>query len=458
MAINNYIGTVDRNNAFEMGLRGFAQAAQEAKAQKLKMAQDLITSGAYQPTTQQQPTNMLQNVIQSLTGPKLGGQSMNVLGQNFQMQTPETKMANLKAQLAQIQGMNQGGGQPQGGSPMTADVAGGLPKSLPGYQVSPGDIDMSAGTVSPKVTMTTPMQQAEYEDKLIDIQNKQQAQKDNQETNQYAGMQPEEIQKQIAKNSPTEWAILKKLVSGDMTLKDLPVRNPAMVKRIIGDLAIAYPGFDEQKIAARRKTKLDFAAGGSIGKQATTAGTMIQHMYELRKAIDELGDTGFKPLNQLVQTGKRMFGPGSAPLKKYDVIKNAIAGEWDKYLRAGGSAEAGIDRILNGMDEADTPDAQKAALDEMANLMAGRMGQYVDEWKSSFDQPNDPKIPNYVLSTRTRFALQKMGLDDVIKGVENPEGTAGVDTEKEQGTAQPQQQSQQGWQSSPSGLKYRIVQ
>jgi hypothetical protein len=459
MAINNVIGDPSqRQSGASLIVNSLKNAMDQQKQQKLAMAMEMIKNGSYQPVPQSQApqTPMLQNIMQGLTGPSIGGPNMNVMGQNFQMQTPQTKMANLQEQLQAIQGMNQGGQGSQTSSPMVNGVASGLPGKLPTYSVTPGDIDFSKGTVDPKVTMNTPLQQADYQDKLIDIENKQQAQKENQDSQQYAGMQPEDIQKQIQQKNPTEAAILKKLANGDMTLKDLPVRNPAMVKKITGDLAVAYPGFDEQKIAARRKTKIDFAPGGSIGKQATTAGTMIQHMYELRKTIDELGDTGFKPFNQMVQSGKRMFGPGSAPLKKYDTIKNAIAGEWDKYLRAGGSAEAGIDRILQGMDEADTPEAQKSALDEMANLMAGRMGQYVDEWGASFDQPGDPKIPSYVMSTRTRYALNKMGLDDVIKGVENPEGSAKVDEDKAQ--AQSGGQSYAVGQVIPMGnKKYRVT-
>lgn len=424
--MTQYLGQLPTNSKWGNGAQAFLDALKQQQAQKQAQADDLIKAGVYAPTGPAPQQGLLGKIGQGFVGPSVGGQNMNVGGMNYQFQDQATKLSNLKAQLGAIQGLVPPS-QSQGGTNNT----GGLPSTLPGVQINP-KIDPTTMTASPDVTMTTPLQQAEYQDKLIDIQNKKQAQQDNQESNQYAGMQPEDIQKQIQKNSPTEAAILRKLSSGDMTLKDLPVRNPAMVKKITGDLAIAYPQFDEQKIAARRKTKLDYAPGGSIGKQATIAGTMIQHMYELKKTIGELGDTDFKPLNQLKQTASRAFGPGSAPLKKYDTIKNAISGEWDKYLRAGGSAEAGIDRILQNMDEADTPEAQNAGLDEMANLMSGRMGQYVDEWKGSFDQPNDPKIPNYVMSTRTRYALRKMGLDDVIKGVENPEGSAGVDTQKKQ--------------------------
>ena len=450
-----YLGQVGTPSGASLITKAITDSLQKQQQQKMDMAQALIKSGAYAPsapgTAPQTP--MFQSIMQGFTGPQLGGQNMNVSGQNFQFQGPQQKMDQLKSQLDMIHKMNQGDGQ---GSPMAQDVATGLPKALPSYNVSPGDIDFSKGTVDPKVTMTGPLQQAEYQDKLLDLQNKKQVQQENLDSQQYAGMTPDQIKSDIAKRSPTESAILKKLANGDMTLKDMPVRNPAMVKKITGDLAIAYPGFDEQKIAARRKTKLDYTPGGSIGKQATIAGTMIQHMYELKKTIPELGDTGFKPFNQMVQTGKRVFGPGSGPLAKYDTIKNAISGEWDKYLRAGGSAEAGIERILKSMDEADTPEAQNAALDEMANLMSGRMGQYVDEWKASFDQPDDPKIPSYVLSTRTRYALQKMGLDDVIKGVENPEGTAKVDVDKGQGMTQ-QGKYTIGQVIPMNGKKYRVT-
>lgn len=418
-----YLGNTGGPSGASLIVGAIKKSMDDANAQKMALAQSLIQSGAYQPVAGGQQPGMLGRIGQGLLGPQVGGPNMNIGGQNFQFQDQATKMANLQAQIAAIKGINGQNQDPSLGN------TNGLPPSLPGVQVNP-KIDPSTMTASPDVTMTTPLQQAEYQSRLLDINKKQQDQKDQQESDQYAGLRPEDIRAQIKQKSPTESAILDKLARGDLSLKDLPTRNPAMVKKITGDLAIAYPGFDEQKIAARRKTKMDFTPGGSIGKQATIAGTMIQHMYELRKTIEELGDTGFKPWNQLKQTASRTFGAGSAPLKKYDTIKNAISGEWDKYLRAGGSAEAGIDRILKSMDEADTPEAQKASLDEMANLMSGRMGQYVDEWKASFDQQGDPKIPSYVMSTRTRYALNKMGLDDVIKGVENPEGSAGVSDQK----------------------------
>ena len=208
--MTQYLGQVGGPSGASLITKSISDALDKQRQQKLALAQSLIQSGAYAPT-QGQPPSMLGRVAEGFAGPSVGGPNMNIGGQNFQYQSPDVKMANLKNQLQMIQGLGQQPSAPGLGN------TNGLPPSLPGVQINP-KIDAQSMTATPDITMTSPLQQAEYQDKLLDISKKQQEDKENTDSQQYAGMSPDQVKADIAKRSPTEAAILKKLANGDMPL------------------------------------------------------------------------------------------------------------------------------------------------------------------------------------------------------------------------------------------------
>lgn len=104
----------------------FTEQMEARKAQKLAMALEMIKSGQYSPTSTPPngpPQSLFQRIGQGMTGPNLGGQNMNVMGQNFQMQTPQNQGQNQATKMsATLNALDN--------SPMMKDTTGGMS----GYQ------------------------------------------------------------------------------------------------------------------------------------------------------------------------------------------------------------------------------------------------------------------------------------------------------------------------------------
>lgn len=185
---------------------------------------------------------------------------------------------------------------------------------------------------------------------------------------------------------------------------------------------ISSQGMDEQALAVRKKTMLDYSPGGSVGKQLISAGTIVQHLNRLKDAIEQLDNSGFIPKNKVGQAWAKTTGMGNlSAMRKYELMGQLLSEEYSKYMKGGAPAESGIERILNTMKESDPMDVQKQVLQEGADAMGGRLGRMVSGWYDVFNRPGDKKMPTTILDPQTKEALKKMGMSDVIENVESPE-------------------------------------
>lgn len=426
------------------GLNSFVdslnQTIQQDKALKLQQAQNLINSGAYAPVTGQQPS-ILGRISGNLFGPQAGSPNMNISGQNYQFQTPEIKQAtalkNLLGQMQMIQTANQQTQQPQ--QPNASGMLGstGVTPSGGSAMFKPEYNFDSSGNVTMK---------ASQQDPLVQQKNQLEVQKLQQDLNggpngvgDISNKTPEMIQQEMKQKNPAYANYLKSIAEGRFTLGG---RSTKQISAIQKDLSTMYPDFDQSKINARYKTRQDFTTG-LAAKNIKSLNTAIGHLDEFRKLVPQLNNSNIKLINQAGQTFARDFGGGkpAATLAKFNAVKNALSGELSTIYKNTGGTDQEIKHVMDSFDSADSPDSLNAAGDEIMSLMGSRTSALQDQWHNAFDRSDDNDFP--VLSTKSKSLLSSMGYDNENNTVKNTsQKDASVDS----------------FQSTPSGLKYRIIQ
>ncbi len=358
-------------------LSSLQQSIEQQKQQKQQMLLGMIQSGQYQPTAPGSPQpqqSFGQRFASNMMGPNLGP-TASMGGMNFQYQTPEVKMKNFQDQIKAFQGMNApASAQNMPGSPSQGSA---LP-SLPQFQVEPS-IDSNSMNVTPKISYTTPLQQADYQSKVLDIQKKQQEMKDSQETSKIQNMNPDEAKVELSKNNPAYANYLKGLSEGRFQLAGRSTKSSIQIQK---DLANLYPNMDQSKIQARYKTRQDFTTG-TAAKNVKSLNTAVSHLNEMNKLIPELHNSGFKMWNRLAQTGSREVG-GNPTLARFGAVKTALSGELANIFKNSGGTDQEIKHVADTIDSADSPEALKASIGESINLMGGRLSALQDQWHNLY--------------------------------------------------------------------------
>lgn len=479
---SQYLGTIDDTSFGGTLARSFMDQMEKQRQEKLAMAQSMIASGQYQPTAPGQGQQGFgQRLLGGMMGPNIGGQNMNMLGQNYQYMSPQDQAKqqaaiqaqNIKATMEAVQGMS-------GNTPASVDSSGGVSMTYDPLELQKKQADIQQKQL--EIKQLTDNQGLDQKSKQLELQKKQLELNQLQLTPEQksAAMQgmvkqlstpqqqftpeftinakgeletklkpkdstaigglidysqnPEDIQKNTKEKMPGLYKFAEAVKNGDMSLRDVPGygKNSQVKLAIDQYLASAYPGVNPDQ---RKKTKLDYSPGGSVGKQLTSAGTIVQHLSKIREAIKGLNNTGNVALNMAGQTLARTGAGNLTDLRKYEFMRKLLADEYETYLRNGGGAESGIERLIETMGEADPKDVQLQLMNEASSAMGGRLGRFVDGWTSVFNRSDDPKIPSTILSAKTREALKNMGMADVIKAVESPEGITGIEGSK-QGTSE----------------------
>ena len=98
-----YLGQLPSTSKWGSAAQAFLDALDKQKQQKIAMAQSLIQSGTYQPTApgQAPKQGLLGNIGSAFLGPSMGGQNMNVGGQNFQYSPNNALLGKIDLALNQ---------------------------------------------------------------------------------------------------------------------------------------------------------------------------------------------------------------------------------------------------------------------------------------------------------------------------------------------------------------------
>lgn len=352
--------------------QGFVPALQarmeEDRQRRFAMAQQAIQSGQYQAQTGGQRPSMMQNILGSITGPSVGGSSMSMDGQSYQQVTPQMKQQQLQQQIAQYGNML---GQPSGAdnTQMEREIR----------------VDPSTGKT--------------------EITFKQKPKDTSISASEIGALPPEQARETMKKTNPAYAKYLEKLADGSLSLQG---RSSKFQQKVQQDLAALYPDMDIQKINARAATRKDFSTG-KAALNIKSLNTAAGHLKSLYDTVDKLGNTPFKPWNQVKNWSERKVQTGaeSQALARFNTIKNALAGELATIFKNTGGTDTEISNIAKTIDDSDSPENLKESLKASLELMGSRMGSLQDQWKNAFDMPEDKPFP--VISPRAKAALASIG-------------------------------------------------
>lgn len=359
------------SNEFIQGLLG---QMDQQRQQKQALLMQMIQSGQYQPAQQQQPTTFMQRFGNNAMGPNMGSPSPMMAGQQFQQVTPQMRQAQMQAQMQQYGSLLGNSGAP------------GQATQQPQME---REVTIDPSTGQAKITL-----KAKPSETSGDISN-------------LGNLSPDQAKEQLQKTNPVYAKYLEKLAHGDINLAG---RGSKFIQKVQQDMTYLYPGVDMKDINAKFNMRKDFTVG-KAAQNIKSLNTAVQHLSELNKVIPELHDTGVKPLNQILQTMGRTFGPGSDVLAKFRAIKVALAGELSAIYKNSGGTDQEIQHVSDTIDSADSPEALKASVKEAVVLMSGRLSALKDQWKSAYNLPGDPdEPPRGIISPRSRSTLRSMGL------------------------------------------------
>lgn len=378
-----------------------AQSLEQQRQQKLRQAQELIASGAYSPTQGGQQPGLLGRIGGNVFGPTTGQPNMNMGGQNYAFQTPEMKAKAMQDQMQAYSGLLGNNGS--GGAPS-------FDKEV--------SIDPMSGQA--KISLKSKAQDTGMGG-LTDVGNKT----------------PEQLQAEMKEKNPAYANYLQSLADGRFTLTGRSTKQALAIQK---DLANMYPGMDQSKINARYKTRQDFTTGKSA-QNIKSLNTAVQHLAELNKIIPDLHNVQFPVVGKMWNRGKNlaMAESGNPTISRFKAIKNALSGELANIYKISGGTDTEIKHVGDTIDDADSTEGLNASVQEAITLMGGRLSALQDQWHNSYDMPTDTDFP--VISPKSKATLASIGYDNENNTVKN---------------ASPDQS--QGFQTTPSGLKYRIIQ
>jgi hypothetical protein len=161
------------------------------------------------------------------------------------------------------------------------------------------------------------------------------------------------------------------------------------------------PNLDETTFKQRQ----EFAAGmgrttpASYGGQVLSSGTIVKHTGDLFKYLPgvesgDLGNTDFMPSANGVKNWLRNeFGSDKEyqdAMGHIETARKGIAGEMERLLAGGHGAESSKAYWMERLDPKQGPTKVRAALDEVMNLMEGRLSTIAEAKDRAWGGSTDP--------------------------------------------------------------------
>lgn len=203
--------------------------------------------------------------------------------------------------------------------------------------------------------------------------------------------------------------IIDKIGKYEMAPLSTAGRNPRNLN-IMGDVAAAYPDFDDTFYNNRKKTVQAFGGSGAKGDLVRSADVGVQHLGVLEDAVTALDNVGKGGLpveawNSAKNYVKQKLGLSTAPTD-FAATKKIVSDEITKFIigsaRAGGAVydRQGMEAELNA---AMTPQALRGVVKKWTDLMHGQITGLQREYEvnthnTDFETKLSPE-------TRTRLGL-----------------------------------------------------
>lgn len=161
------------------------------------------------------------------------------------------------------------------------------------------------------------------------------------------------------------------------------------------------PTFDATNFQARSKARNAFTSGNE-GKAINAMNTAIGHAGTLLDAADALNNTRFPMLNSMLNAGAQ--ATGDPRVDKFNVARNALAGELTKAFRGSSGSEKDIEEVQKAMNSAGSQDQMKAAIGQAMALLASKKESLADQYSKAFGANSQPNF----LDDHATAAIKKL--------------------------------------------------
>lgn len=172
----------------------------------------------------------------------------------------------------------------------------------------------------------------------------------------------------------------------------------------------AYPGFDMSMYGARANMQKALAPGGTIAGNLTSVNTTIQHLAQLSKDADALGNQSFPAWNAISNTFKS--GTGSSAPSNFDQAATAVADEAAKVFKGGtASDQETIRSWRQSLNKDMSPEQIKGAINQLATeLLPARLNTLQQQYAATM---GGQTLPGF-LTKESVDALKSLGVDPAI--------------------------------------------
>lgn len=185
----------------------------------------------------------------------------------------------------------------------------------------------------------------------------------------------------------------------------MALKSP-QIQALMRQVAQYEPGFDMTIWKRRFDTQKDFASGGKSGQNVTAFNTAIAHLDTLDKAVDALGNRTSSLYNRATGLVQEQFDTKyQEALKSFRTAKTAVADELTRAFRGTGGNVHDLVQWEKSINEADSPEALRAAVKQAVELLRGRIEAIGDNYNRGMSVSRDPVA---LLTPKAQAALKRL--------------------------------------------------
>lgn len=164
------------------------------------------------------------------------------------------------------------------------------------------------------------------------------------------------------------------------------------------------PSYDSSSFPAKAAVRKDFTSGKSA-QNIRSLNTAVSHLNSLAEAGGALGNTSFTPFNQVKNAVSQTTG--QPQITRFNDSLNAVAGEMSAVFKGSSGTDQEIQSWREQMNAAQSPEQIQAGINQMVELMAGRLQALESQYQTGMGKPSDFSF----LNSNSKAILQKFGID-----------------------------------------------
>src|SRR6185312_1989791 len=179
------------------------------------------------------------------------------------------------------------------------------------------------------------------------------------------------------------------------------------------------PTFDQVNYNARNKTRMSFA-GGADSNTTASLNQLAGHIGRLEQSIaglDNYGGPFANAYNTVANAAAAQLDPSfKGKLNTYNTDLQGVVSEAERLFRGSGGSEGDLNRWRSTFNSSDSPQAQMAAVKELAHLIGSRIDAQVTKYQEGMGT-TARALP--ALTPAAADTYRNLGID-VSAGVSSP--------------------------------------